>query len=204
MTFSDYLEWVRTTFHNANENQCLKDEWQQCLQGNRSVPDYVTDLLYLSARILPQKSEEEIKEHFRTGLRPQIQLALAEHPEWDNLGMNDFIQRADRLHQIEAAKDSVRRRTDTGDQGRFYAITDAPRRGTTALQTSARPVKGSDGWKPWCMQNNACFNCGKLGHGARSCSQPRDTAPKTSVLTGRNRGNRMRPRAGRIQGKARA
>ena len=95
-TFPDYLRWLRRTFQDANENQKLKDEWQQCLQGNLSVPEYVSDLLTLAARILPQKSEEEIKEHFRTGLNARVQLALAEHPEWDNMGLQDFIQRTDR------------------------------------------------------------------------------------------------------------
>jgi hypothetical protein len=201
-TFPDYLEWLRRTFKDANENQKLKDEWQQCQQGQRSVMDYATELIYLRTRIEPQKSDEEVKEHFRTGLRGRLQLALAEHPDWDSLKLDSFIGRADRLEQIELAKDSVRRRTGTETYDQSFAITATPRRRgilSTRPSSSVKPRKGTDEWKKHCVDNNLCFNCGKLGHGARNCPLPRGTTSRPPF----RRGNRTRT-YGKVQGKERA
>jgi hypothetical protein len=60
------------------------------------VLEYASDLIYLAARIVPTKSQEEIKEHFRTGLFQRLQMKLAEHPELDDLLLDGFIRRADR------------------------------------------------------------------------------------------------------------
>ena len=72
-------------------------------------------------------------------------MKLAEHPEWDDLPLDDFIGRADRQDQIEEAKDRVyyqsERRSDS--RGRAYVIAGAPRRGDRhPLSTTRRPRKG--------------------------------------------------------------
>ena len=205
-TFPDYIAWLRATFRDANENQKLKDEWQQCLQGQRSVLDYATELVHLKARISPQKTDEEVKEHFRTGLRGRLQMALAEHPEWDSLELNEFIGRADRLDQIEIAKESVRRRTGAPTYGQSYALTPhTPRRRgffPNHPESIAKPSKDSAEWKQHCVTNNLCFNCGKAGHGARNCSQPRDN-PRNGQRGPPRRGGRFPRGNGRLQGKVR-
>ena len=104
---------MRETFKDNNEQARLRDEWHRCVQGTKSVMDYTAELIYLSARIEPKKSANEIKEHFRTGLAPSIQLSMAKHPEWDELGLNDYVMRADRQDQIDRAKEQVRKRTGT-------------------------------------------------------------------------------------------
>ena len=120
--------------------------------------EYASDLIYLAARIVPAKSEAEIKEHFRAGLSARLQMKLAEHPERDDLSLDDFIGRADRQDQIEEAKDRVRyqveRRND--DRGRAYAIAGAPRRGgRRPLSSTRRPRKGSEEWQTWCKARDA-------------------------------------------------
>ena len=205
--FPEYITWLRATFKDVNENQKLKDEWQQCLQGNRSVHDYSTELVHLRARITPLKSDEEVKEHLRTGLRGALQLALAEHPNWDSLPLPEFIGRADRLDQIEAAKESVRRRTGGTTYGQSYALTGPPARRRGAVITSAgpsvKPSKGTEEWKKHCISNNLCFNCGKAGHGARNCSQTRDTSSHRRGPPPR-RGGRFTRGNNQVQGKATA
>ena len=215
LTFPDYINWLRSTFRDTNENRRLKDEWAQCVQAGRSVMEYATELLYLSARIEPQKQEAEIKEHFLTGLRPGLQIAMAEHPEWESFSLNDFIGKADRQDEIEQAKEQVRRRTGAAGYGRMFAITDRPRRGNNPLSgATTKPAKGTEEWQKFCQINSACFNCGERGHGARNCPRPRDTTTGSSQAGSpgrnpRNTGRRSRlpprdSRSGQKSGKGRA
>jgi hypothetical protein len=175
-TFMDYIDWLQVTFKDVNEQSRLKDKWQECVQGQRSAMDYASDLIYLAARIQPQKTAEEIREHFRTGLQTRIQINMAEHPEWDNLSLNDYIARADRQDQIELAKEQVRKRMGTTSHSQSFAIAGSPRRGGRIPGVlTRRPRKGTEEWRTYCRQNEACFNCGEKGHNARDCSQPTDT-----------------------------
>jgi hypothetical protein len=173
-TMSEYIDWLQRTFRDNNEQYHLRDDWQATIQGNRTVLEYASDLIYLAARIVPAKSQAEIKDHFRAGLSGRLQMKLAEHPEWDDLSLDDFIGRADRQDQIEEAKDRVRyqaeRRND--DRGRAYAIAGAPRRGGRRPSSlTRRPRKGSEEWQTWCKARDACFECGDQGHIVRDCPQ---------------------------------
>ena len=172
LTMTQYIEWLRRTFKDNNEQYHLRDEWQATVQGHRTVLEYASDLIYLAARIVPAKSQSEIKEHFRAGLSQRLQMKLAEHPEWDDLGLDDFIARADRQDQIEEAKDRVRYKTEKHetDRGRAYAITTAPRRGGRRPSSlTRRPRKGTQEWQTWCKTRDACFECGDAGHCIRNC-----------------------------------
>ena len=196
-TMSEYVDWLRRTFKDNNEQYHLRDDWQATIQGHRTVLEYASDLIYLAARIVPHKSEAEIKEHFRAGLSSRLQMKLAEHPEWDDLSLNDFIGRADRQDQIEEAKDRVRyqseRRSDS--RGRAYAIAGAPRRGgRRPSSVTRRPRKGSEEWQTWCNTREACFECGNPGHIARDCPQKAGTTTKRP----QTRSSSPHPRKGRV------
>lgn len=196
-TMSQYVAWLRRTFKDNNEQYHLRDQWQATVQGDRTVLEYASELIYLSARIVPKKSEAEIKEHFRAGLSTRLRLNLAEHPEWDDLPLDEFIGRADRQDQIEEAKDRVRyhseRRSDS--RGRAYAIEGAPRRGgRRPSSVTRRPKKGTDEWQAWCKAREACFECGEPGHAVRNCPQ----APEGSTKKTRGRSPSPYPRQGRV------
>jgi hypothetical protein len=114
-------------------------------------------------------------------------MKLAEHPEWDDLGLDDFIARADRQDQIEEAKDRVRYQTEKRetDRGRAYAITTAPRRGGRRPSSlTRRPRKGTQEWQTWCKTREACFECGDTGHSIRNC--PNRTTSRGTVSSGRS------------------
>ena len=101
-------------------------------------------------------------------------MKLAEHPEWDDLAIDELIARADRQEQIEAAtsrfRNAVERRSESRD--RVYTIVEAPRRGGRKPSSlTRRPHKGSQEWQDWCRSRNACYGCGEQGHAARDCPQ---------------------------------
>jgi len=198
LTMTQYIAWLRKTFKDNNEQYHLRDEWQATMQGHRTVLEYASDLIYLAARIVPQKSSSEIKEHFRTDLSQRLQMKLAEHPEWDDLELDDFIARADRQDQIEEAKDRVRYQSEKRetDRGRAYAINAAPRRGGRRPSSlTRRPRKGTQEWQTWCKTRDACFECGDTGHTVRNC--PHSTKPQGKMPSGRSPSPFLRKRTSR-------
>lgn len=101
-TFPEYLEWLEFAFNYRNEQSKLRDEWHSLVQGSNLVHEYVSELTYLAARIIPTKGLEELKEHFRAGLNSAIQIRMAEHPEWDSLPIITVVK-ASGAHKSETA-----------------------------------------------------------------------------------------------------
>jgi Retrotransposon gag protein/Zinc knuckle len=182
-TMPQYVAWLKVTFKDHNEQQRYRQEWQATVQGSKTVHEYASDLVYLAAQIEPRKTDDEIKEHFRTGLNERLQLKIAENPEWDDLDLDALIGRADRQEQIEASTSRFRNASEyrSESRGRAYAIAGAPRRGGRRPSSLTRkPRKGTQEWQDWCRSRNACYGCGEPGHSARDCSQAGPSDGKTS------------------------
>ena len=173
-TFPDYVLFLERTFRDNNEQFRLRDEWQQLNQGTQTVLEYASDVIFLSAKIVPAKAESEIKEHFRVGLKPSINIRFAENPEWNDLSFDSFIAKADMIDQIEAEKEYLRKKAGLPVSDRAFLIQGAHRGGRRPSALTRRPRKGTPEWQDFCRSTNACFNCGKEGHSVRNCSQPLD------------------------------
>lgn len=160
-SFPGYVEWLRTTFRDPNEDLKTDEQWEDCSQGKRSVMEYASEIIALAAKSKPPKSEVEQRKKLRAGLDSRIQAKLLERMDTDNMSLNDFIALADRYHTIVLQQSRLEKRG-----GQAFAITQAP----TRQYDKSRPKKDSPGWKPWCRQNNACFECGG-DHLSRDCSK---------------------------------
>lgn len=183
-TFDGYIAWLNATFRDSNEQQRLRDEWNASIQSDRSVMEYAAEILYLRARIVPTKTDAEIRDHFRTGLKDSIQIRLLEHPDVDTLSFEEFVGRADRYQQIETAQSLVRRRVDGPSSSRVNALVGAPRRGGRRPSSlTRRPRKGTQEWQDWCKANQACYGCGSTNHRSRDCSDK--SRPSRSPARGR-------------------
>lgn len=192
-TMPEYIEWLRNTFQDRNEQAKLRDEWDETVQGRNSVNEYANKLILLKSQLTDPISETEIKRHFLTGLNDRLKIKTIEHPEWQTLPFRDLIARVDRQEQIEIAKSAARRRMDghydsyppptSTSSSTAYAITTAPRRGARTLSRtrSPRPTsrsrsrergtprKGSPEWIQYCFDHELCLWCGKTDHRRSDC-----------------------------------
>lgn len=75
---------------------------------------------------------------------------MAEHPEWDDLALFEYIKCADRQQQVKTAKVYIRKRVGQRGTGRILTLSRTPRRGNarkpayfTMAYTTAIPSKGT-------------------------------------------------------------
>jgi hypothetical protein len=61
---------------------------------------YVTELLQLTKRISPAKSDPEIKKYFRVRFIADIRIKIKKNPANDNLSLYEYINKTVRFEQI--------------------------------------------------------------------------------------------------------
>ena len=203
-TMDSYLKWLNNCFRDSNEQTKYRNHWAQMVQGQQSIMDFVADLVKLGAKIIPAKTSQEIKEALRIGMDSRIYAKMVEHPEWDDLPLGDYVQRADRAEEtLRLAREHRGESTfREPPASRFYSIL-KPRNGRDGpAPFRKRPEKGTDAWKTWCRTARACFECGKKGHPAERCYQRgnnrsprgRSPTPMGRRSTGRERSNSFQAR----------
>ena len=86
--------------------------------------EYLTELLWLGAKVQPPKTNADIKEQFRTSLNASLVGRIDERPKWDNLELAEYVKRADRLQRsgMQARRHVTRSRTPKPLTSRFYSI----------------------------------------------------------------------------------
>lgn len=101
---------------------------------------------------------------------------MIEHPEWDDLPLAEYVQRADRVEQAFKLARGMRNQEDPrGDAPRrVYSILKPQGRPENSTNLRNRPEKGTDEWKQWCRNEKACFECGKKGHSYAQCYRRKD------------------------------
>jgi len=177
ISFTAYCQWIRNLCVNPDERNRLNMEWHALVQGSKLVADYAADILHLGHRITPQKSDNEVREHFRMGLDLEIELELSKDLANDDLPLMQLINKANRIETALRRRDYLRRNTGRRDRSHepaVNALVAAPRRGAQFLSSSKVPRKGTQEWQDHCRSRNACFNCGRTGHRSRECSEPSD------------------------------
>ncbi|PWY97328.1 hypothetical protein BCV70DRAFT_208708 [Testicularia cyperi] len=72
-----FLMWIQTKFEDYNADKRQRREYDQCVQGNRTVNQYAVELAKLAERIYPIIPDSERLAKFQRGLSTTIKQALA-------------------------------------------------------------------------------------------------------------------------------
>src|SRR5882757_602003 len=182
-TFPQYCEWLQATFRDPNEQLRLRDEWQATIQDGMDVNEYVANLIYIGSRIQPPKSQDDIKEQFRTGLDANLRMKMLENPDIERATLEQYVALAGRYQQIEYAKQMERNVSRVSNSSYSYAIFGNPRRGIRreSFSRPRRPAKNTDEWREWCKRNDACFDCGSTEHQVRNHPRSSDKGRSPSL-----------------------
>ena len=66
-------------------------------KGGQDVNEYVADLVYIASRLVPPKTETDIREQFGTDLDFGLRLKMIKDPDNDRLPLAQYVTKAGRF-----------------------------------------------------------------------------------------------------------
>lgn len=175
-TWTEFEAAVRGRFEliNATEVARGKLKW---LKQLTSVQEYTRRFLALTAEI-DDMSEAEMVDRYRDGLKKELATMLA---VYGITNLQQIIATAERIDAVQQRGWQSRRY-----QERYPTAGDrrpVQNNGPTPMELGAIPSsRGTDRHANNDFErrkfNGQCFNCGKYGHRARDCRQPKNQQPK--------------------------
>jgi len=164
---NEFFEAVRTEFQELNAEDKRRQRYEKVHQTG-AVQGYISAfkdrLIYLN----PRPSEYEILRQFKKGLDENIKFEMAtRHANVTDLEeywtLADSIDRAFKEAGVNLSSNSSR--SKSGTFGKPAKDTEESP-GRIHYVSSLMPSKKRDpkGFKNWCRQNRACFECGSSTH----------------------------------------
>ena len=188
----DWKSWLSRVFNPATKIMRKMNEYASCIQGRRSVDDYLEEHLLLRSFCTSKGDDQSQKLQFLRGLHPELYEEVGK--QMAGLPCTTFhetMELARNLAPFLSKHSGVRAVHGRSDVLCF----NCHEMGHFAVDCTAERKVSKDG----------CVRCGKPGHRSRDCgaeNQPRKTASNTQDKeenedAARPRGSRSRRRARR-------
>jgi Retrotransposon gag protein len=159
-TENELYSKLQENFGDIHSAERRREKYES-LKQTGSVQDFANKLKHTVLFLDPIPPAYEILRRFQNGLRSDIRAKMDEF-HGDIKTLDEYIHKADdidrtmyRLKQSERRKDA----NQSPERGRSYAM------GSQVPSPKTDP----EGYKTWCKNNKACFNCGSKKHRVKDC-----------------------------------
>jgi hypothetical protein len=162
---------LRENFGDIHSVERRREKYES-LKQTGSVQDFANKLKHTVLFLDPIPPAYEILRRFQNGLRPDIRAKMDEF-HGDIKSLDEYIHKADDIDRTQYRLKQAERKQDTGqtpEHGRSYAM------GSPVPSPKTDPA----GYKTWCKNNKACFNCGSKQHRAKDCPKKAGSNGKES------------------------
>jgi hypothetical protein len=166
LTFPKFVEWARKNFSEIDAREKRWKRFEKIKQGkSESFQTYAVTKREAALFFDPPLSDDFFIRSLVTSARKELLVQWTKEINQPT-DVDAVIDRFVRWENgLAIAKTITQSNADEDDR-----ITE-PMDLSAAIMSKNRPKKKSAAWKPWCIKNKACFNCGRTGHGSKTCKQ---------------------------------
>ncbi|SPO30666.1 uncharacterized protein UTRI_05283 [Ustilago trichophora] len=165
LTLEGFLEWIKTEFEDINAKRKRQKDYDNCVQGKRSVGEYLIEFSKFAERIEPPIPEDLRTEKFRSGLNREVLNRLSLVPD-EPQTLRGLARFADKIYSryledqaMERASKPMQDRPKSSKKGSYQ------NQGNSNQGQSNQRME----FLKKCRRENRCFKCGQTGHRSSSC-----------------------------------
>jgi hypothetical protein len=166
LNFSQFIGWARKNFSEIDAREKRWKRFEKIKQGkNESFQTYAVTKREAALFFDPPLSDDFFIRSLVTCARKELLVQWTKEISQPT-DVDAVIDRFVRWENGLAIAKTITQ-SNTEDDDRMTEPMDL----SAAIMSKDRPKKKTAAWKPWCIKNKACFNCGRTGHGSKTCRQ---------------------------------